>query len=91
VPPAPRGGRGRARQIIIQFLERHFPDPPLALPPAALATFLEGLPAHGISGGASYDALVGETARLAGEELLTLDRRAMRVYEAIGARSRLLA
>ena len=35
---------------VIRFLKRHFPDPPLMLPPASLVSFLESLPARGITG-----------------------------------------
>lgn len=42
--------------------------------------------AHGqIAGGATYDGLIGATAKEAGLPLLTLDRRARRTYEAVGA------
>jgi predicted nucleic acid-binding protein len=38
----------------------------------------------GRTGGAVYDALVGLTARLAGATLVTADRRAVPIYEALG-------
>ena len=44
----------------------------------------------GISGGASYDALVGLTAAGHGLELLTRDQRAIGTYEALGVPHRLL-
>ena len=44
-----------------------------------------------LSGGAIYDALVGASAAYAGATLLTLDRRAVRAYEAVGVDFRLLA
>lgn len=37
--------------------------------------------AHNVTGGATYDALVGSTAKAAGATLLTRDRRAIRTYE----------
>jgi predicted nucleic acid-binding protein len=40
--------------------------------------------------GAVYDGLVGATARHGGVELLTLDRRALGTYRAVGARVSLL-
>jgi predicted nucleic acid-binding protein len=39
------------------------------------------LAVHNVIGGATYDALVGSTARAAGATLLTRDRRALRTYE----------
>lgn len=38
----------------------------------------------GIGGGAVYDALVGEAARLDGRRLLTRDQRARRTYDLLG-------
>jgi predicted nucleic acid-binding protein len=39
------------------------------------------LAAHNVTGGATYDALVGSTAKAAGATLLTRDRRAVGIYE----------
>jgi toxin FitB len=39
----------------------------------------------GLPGGAVYDAIVGATARAHGATLLTLDVRAQRTYQAVGA------
>ena len=39
----------------------------------------------GIAGGAIYDALVGEAARVHGRRLLTRDHRARRTYDLVGA------
>lgn len=39
------------------------------------------LAAQNVTGGATYDALVGSTAMAAGATLLTRDRRAVRTYE----------
>ena len=36
---------------------------------------------HGVAGGATYDALVGLTAKAAGATLLTRDARAIQTYE----------
>jgi len=43
-----------------------------------------------ISGGAVYDALVGAAARHHDQLLLTSDRRALRTYDALGVRVRLI-
>jgi predicted nucleic acid-binding protein len=42
---------------------------------------LDHLAEHALSGGATYDALVGFTAKAAGATLLTRDLRAVRTYE----------
>jgi predicted nucleic acid-binding protein len=42
---------------------------------------LDRLAEHAISGGATYDALVGFTAKATGATLLTRDLRAVRTYE----------
>jgi predicted nucleic acid-binding protein len=47
----------------------------------ALVRRLTGL---GRTGGAVYDALVGLTVKLAGATLVTADRRAVPIYEALG-------
>ncbi|MGI8517802.1 MAG: PIN domain-containing protein [Acidimicrobiia bacterium] len=38
-----------------------------------------------LAGGSIYDAMIGAAARGAGRKLLTRDRRAVRVYRAVGA------
>jgi predicted nucleic acid-binding protein len=42
---------------------------------------IDHLAEHNITGGATYDALVGLTAKAAGATLLTRDLRAVRTYE----------
>lgn len=44
----------------------------------------------GVVGGAVYDALVGEAARVSGRTLLTRDRRAVRTYDLLGVGYELL-
>ena len=55
---------------------------------------LEALPARmatlGVNGGAVYDALIAETARVRAATLLSLDQRAVRTYHLVGADYRLL-
>lgn len=46
---------------------------------------------EGIFGGAMYDALIGCTAQKAGVQLVTLDARARRTYDAVGAQTLMLA
>jgi hypothetical protein len=48
------------------------------------AALIERLGTVGITGGAVYDALVGEAARVNGCLLLTRDHRARRTYDLIG-------
>jgi predicted nucleic acid-binding protein len=50
----------------------------------SVLTLLPVLAAHGIRGGAVYDALVGATARHHGRSLITRDRRARTTYDAVG-------
>lgn len=57
---------------------------------AATDRAVEALAAGAISGGATYDGVVAATAVEAGLPLLTLDRRARRTYEAMGADVRYL-
>ncbi len=56
-----------------------------------LRSLLDRLAMSGVSGGATYDAVVAETARIHDRQLVTLDRRAVRTYEIVGARFTLLA
>jgi len=81
----------RARpEIVAAFLRARFPSPPLTLPGAAHASLIQDATAAGLTGGAIYDALVAATARHAGATLLTRDRRAVRVYEALGTKFELV-
>jgi predicted nucleic acid-binding protein len=68
------------------LLRSTFPHEPLAIDGKAHSTLLAGLVEVGISGGSTYDALIGITAREHGAVLLTRDRRAVRVYSALGVR-----
>jgi predicted nucleic acid-binding protein len=69
---------------VVSFLDDRFDEPWLILPPAAHAALLREASEKAVSGGALYDALVGATVRHAGATLLTRDRRASRVYDALG-------
>jgi predicted nucleic acid-binding protein len=79
----PEGNR-LAPALVLDWLERRFPDPWLSLPPAATRGALRTAVQHGIRGGALYDALVGATAAHHRRTLLTADRRAAPVYRALG-------
>ena len=67
------------------FLETRFAEPLLALPPADYRNLVESAARGGLAGGSIYDAVIAWTAKRAGATLLTRDRRAVRVYEAVGA------
>jgi predicted nucleic acid-binding protein len=54
------------------------------LAPDAAAALLARLGTIGLTGGAVYDALVGEAARTNGCRLLTRDLRARRTYDLLG-------
>jgi predicted nucleic acid-binding protein len=78
-------------EVARQLLEAWFPaDKVLNPPPEFAAGFLGRLVDAGISGGASYDALVGLTAATYGVELTSRDRRATTTYGRLGVRFRLL-
>ena len=72
-------------QIVADYLEQ-FADRVLVLPPHSHSELIHQLPQLGVSGGAIYDALVGATAREADSVLMTRDRRASLVYDALGVR-----
>jgi predicted nucleic acid-binding protein len=71
-------------RVVRDWLARRFAARFLVLSARAHRRFVSGLPEHGVSGGAAYDALVAATARAAGVALATLDRRARVVYERYG-------
>lgn len=77
-------------QLVVEFLNRNFPTPPLVLPARELRRTLTTIAASGIRGGAAYDAVVAATAVHARATLATLDHRAVPSYEAVGARIRML-
>lgn len=66
-----------------EALASAFPEP-CWLDPDEQRDLLVRLGPVGIRGGAVYDALVGEAARLRERILLTRDRRATRTYDLIG-------
>ncbi|GAA5160552.1 PIN domain-containing protein [Ornithinimicrobium tianjinense] len=63
---------------------------PLLLPPERHVHLIGQLARVGLGGGAVYDALVAATALEHEVELLTLDRRAVRAYEVVGAAFRVV-
>lgn len=85
--PAPHRSSG---DVVRDFLAARFPEPLLRLSERAHADLILGLPDHGVSGGAAYDALVAATAAGCGAVLVSCDRRALKVYERYGVRTQLL-
>ena len=85
--PAPHRAPG---DVVRDFLASRLRTAFLRLRAQAYREFLLRLPDHGVSGGASYDALVAATAASHGAELVTCDRRAAPVYERYGVRVHLL-
>ncbi len=69
--------------VVDALMRRVYPEV-VWLTPDASQALLARLAPIGILGGAVYDALVGEAARLAGRRLLTRDHRARRTYDLIG-------
>ena len=67
----------------VEVLTRVFPDV-VGLEPAQAVSLLARCGPVGITGGAVYDALVGEAARVSGRRLLTRDQRARRTYDLLG-------
>jgi predicted nucleic acid-binding protein len=87
LPPPHRASPGLVRD----FLQATFTEPYLVLGPEGLATLISELADAGITGGASYDALIAAVARDAGASLLTCDLRARQTYERLGAAVEYLA
>ena len=76
-------GQRLAPATVLEWLERRFPTEWLSLPAAASRDALRAAVAHGIRGGALYDALIGATAAHHGHQLLSADRRAAPTYAAL--------
>ncbi len=69
----------------VLLIDDNFADPLLLSPEAAAGVHRE-FARCGVSGGATYDALVALAAREHGVVLATRDARARPTYEAVGAR-----
>lgn len=76
---------------VVDFLRRTFVTPRLLLDRELQARAPDDLSALGIAGGAVYDGLIALTARAAGAEILSLDRRALATYSRCRVGARLLA
>jgi len=71
--------------IVHTFLTERFVDPYLTLSETGYQELLATVAANQILGGPTYDALIAFTAAEYDATLLSLDRRAVTTYEAIGA------
>lgn len=76
--------------LVVEFLTRNFAGPLLVLPPRENRRLLAACARLGIVGGGIYDALVAATAAHGGATLVSLDRRALPVYESFGVDVRFL-
>lgn len=86
LPPPQRVPTSVARD----YLHETFAFPPLVLGPDGYRRLLDLAADESIAGGALYDALVAATAREAGATLLTLDRRAVMIYQLLRVDYRLV-
>lgn len=86
LPPPSR----RTPATVARLLAANFPYTKF-LGPDAAAQLLVGLQAHGIAGGAVYDALVGATAAEHRLALATRDRRALDTYRRLGVETTLVS
>ena len=77
--------------IVRDFLGRAFPREWLTLPGDRWIRVIDELVAMGVSGGASYDAVIAMAASHHGCELLTFDRRARRTYDLVGVKARFIS
>lgn len=75
----------------VLFLDDWFEDRWIGLAPAEQRRLVGRLSELGISGGATYDALIGAAAAAEGATLVTLDRRALAIYALVGADVELVA
>ncbi len=75
--------------LVAEYLARSFSDHVVTLTAQEYAGVPGRMAAAGIDGGRTYDGLIAVTAQLRGLELLTLDRRALLTYDALGVAGRL--
>ncbi len=77
-------GRRIAPTVVLEALELGFPQPWLTLQAADQRDALKRAVKAGVRGGALYDALIAATASRHEAKLLSADRRARGVYQAMG-------
>jgi toxin FitB len=78
-------GQRQSPAAVHTALTRTFPQTRFLAPEATVRLALE-IAERGIAGGAVFDALVATVARSEDVELVTCDRRARTLYEALGVR-----
>jgi len=71
--------------LVDEFIDRRFPDPFLCLPDDQYRILITTMAKAQMLGGTIYDALIGLTAAEHQATLVTLDSRAARVYDTVGA------
>jgi predicted nucleic acid-binding protein len=76
--------------LVRDFLAARFAEPYIGLDAEQYRALIPRLVELGISGGATYDALVAATSRAAGATLISCDQRAAQTYQRMGADFRLL-
>ena len=86
--PPPHRARGA---IVRDYLGQAFPGTPLTLPDDRHSRIVHELVAMGITGGASYDAVIAMIAAHHGCQLVTLDLRARATYDRVGVAVQMLA
>jgi predicted nucleic acid-binding protein len=84
-------GRRIAPGVVLEALERGFPEPWLSMDGEELRAALQRAVGAGVRGGAVYDALIAATAAAHGAEVLSADRRALPTYRAMGVEVRFIA
>lgn len=70
--------------IALRSLRTAFGPDRLTIGPSDLDNLLDRLAESDVTGGAAYDAVVAESARLGDVRLVSLDTRAARTYESVG-------
>lgn len=78
------------REVVAEYLRRRYPGRRLVIGARRRRELVPRLASAGIAGSAVYDALIAVTASDNGSELVSCDRRAAPVYEAMGAAVKLL-
>ena len=71
--------------VVAGFLRRRFARRWFGMSVDEQRELLAAFPSLGIRAGSTYDALIGATAVRAGATLISLDKRALPVYAAVGA------
>lgn len=75
---------------VSEFLRDAFESEWLTLDGASLGGLVQELAKRNIRGGATYDALIGATARAVGAKLYSCDRRAKETYDLLGVEVELI-